>query len=472
MKTLLASAALAVGVGGCAPSGRSPAVMRALQSYEVGRLDVAADELRPLADKTDENYVLNNVRLGSVALSAYDLKGAETAFFRAYEVINSTKVNDPGRKAAAVFLAEQVKVWKGEPFERAMANFYLGLVYYMQRDYNNARAAFENSLFKLRDYGEKKSEDKYEEVESNFTIAYVMLAKCWQKLGDEEKAQKLFSRVAQLRPELAPVADVKRNAESNVLLVADFGDGPNKVLEGDNSVVAFRPVPEQVGPMPAARVSVDGKPIALRGLGTPPIDLLALAQDRRWQSIDTIRVTKSVVGTGLMGVGAYQAGAKEDYGAAAALIAAGALLKASATGDVRYWELLPRTVYLIPLKITPGRRDVTVTIGGVTQTWRGIVAPSEGEAAYYLRVNQVSGGDHAWPPAGLTGEHFAANVEPATVTPVVAAQSASVPPVGTQRISRRPAPRTAPNATPGSTAPAPSTASKPADGPVKFDYGK
>ena len=31
------------------------------------------------------------------------------------------------------------------------------------------------------------------------------------------------------------------------------------------------------------------------------IDTVAMAQDRRWQSIDTIRVTKDVVGTGLIG---------------------------------------------------------------------------------------------------------------------------------------------------------------------------
>ena len=117
--------------------------------------------------------------------------------------------------------------------------------------------AFENALFKLRDYGEKKdADDKYEEVESNFTIAYLMLARCWQRLGDEEKADKLFARVKSLRPDLAPLADEKRNAESNVLLIVDFGDGPQKVLEGDNSLVAFRPTPEMVGPLPAARVKV------------------------------------------------------------------------------------------------------------------------------------------------------------------------------------------------------------------------
>src|SRR6516164_7749931 len=43
-------------------------------------------KLEPLAEKTDENFVLNNCRLGSAALAEYDLPTAEAAFLRAYEV--------------------------------------------------------------------------------------------------------------------------------------------------------------------------------------------------------------------------------------------------------------------------------------------------------------------------------------------------------------------------------------------------
>ena len=69
-------------------------------------------------------------------------------------MINSVGVNDGGRTLGAVLVDEKIHIWKGEPFERAMANFYLGLIYYMRGDYDNARGAFENALFKLRDYGE------------------------------------------------------------------------------------------------------------------------------------------------------------------------------------------------------------------------------------------------------------------------------------------------------------------------------
>ena len=96
----------------------------------------------------------------------------------------------------AVLVDEKIKVWKGEPFERAMVNFYLGLVYYLRHDYGNARGAFENALFKLRDYNnaDDKNTDKYTQTESNFVLADLMLAKSWQQLGREDKADAEFEK--------------------------------------------------------------------------------------------------------------------------------------------------------------------------------------------------------------------------------------------------------------------------------------
>jgi tetratricopeptide (TPR) repeat protein len=392
-------ALMLLGIGGCTAE-KHPEAQRGVNDYFVGDYRRARDVFRPFAGKTDEDYVLNNVRLGSASLVDYDLGEAEAAFYRAYEVINSVNVNDAGRSSAAVLLAEKLKVWKGEPFERAMTNFYLGVIYYINQDYSNARAAFENALFKLRDYGENGTKgDQYKELESNFSIAYIMLGKCWLKLGNEEKARDMFARVASLRSDLKNLVDWDRMQRGNVLLIVDYGKGPQKVLEYDNSNVTFAPHPTQVGPVPQPTLRVNGQVVHVNGVGPAPVDLLAMAQDRRWQSIDTIRVFKSVVGTGLMAVGAYQ-GTKEhpDGGSAAAFLIAGALLKATATGDVRHWEMLPRSVFIVPLILPPGKHNVAVTFNdGSGQTWRGIIAPEQGEAAYYIRASRW-GGVKDWPP--------------------------------------------------------------------------
>ncbi len=148
---------------------------RAVEDYDAGNYSRAIDRLEPLAKQTNEDFVLNNVRLGSAALVAYDLKESEAAFLRAYEVINSMGVNNGGRSLGAVLVDEKIKIWKGEPFERAMANFYLGLIYYMEHDYGNARAAFENALFKLQDYDSNKDSKEDRDQESNFVLATIDL---------------------------------------------------------------------------------------------------------------------------------------------------------------------------------------------------------------------------------------------------------------------------------------------------------
>lgn len=385
---------------------------RGVQDYLNGNYAGATKQLEPLGEKTDENYVLNNLRLGSAALAGYDLATAEAAFLKAWEVINAGGVNSGGRSVAAVLFDEKLKIWKGEPYERALASFDLGLVYLMRNDFNNARAAFENSLFKLRDYASTKDEKKnYSEQESTFVLAHVLLGRCWQRLGRDDLARKAFDEAIRLRSDLAPLADYARQAGTNVLLVVEYGFGPRKHEEFDGTVVAFSPTPQSAGRIPEPRVTVDGRPYALGGTERPTIDTVAMAADRRWQSIDTIRVSKDVVGTGLIaggaGYGLYRMSQDrlrpEDVAIAGGLIAVGALLRASSNVDLRQWEMTPRTVFLLPLTLSPGKHDVTVDFPavGVTQTWRELAVPEQGDATYYIRMNRWYPGPFTWPPSPM-----------------------------------------------------------------------
>lgn len=395
-------------LSGCMSKAERQA-QEALSAYYFGDYGRAVELLAPLSEKTDQNFVLNNLRLGSAALAAYDLDTAEAAFLRAYEVLNAVGVNDGGRTLGAVLVDEKLRIWRGEPFERAMANFYLGLIYYMRQDYNNARGAFENALFKLRDYRDDTDPkaDEYEVVETNFALGYLMLGKSYQHLGRDDLAEENFSRAVSLRPYLRDLADPALHAQSNLLLVVDFGSSPRKITDFDGAIVGFGPTPAEVGPVPPPRVEVDGRLYPLGGLARPPVDLLALAQDRRWQSIDTIRTVKSAIGTGLIAAGAYM-GLKRDPEPEAALapLAAGLLLKATSQADVRQWEMLPRTVFLLPLRVEPGRHDITVSfpgLRGLEQTWRGLEVPEEGEATYYFHMHRFNPGPFEWPPPALVG---------------------------------------------------------------------
>ncbi len=365
-------------------------INRAVSAYYAGEFGQAATLLQPLAQKTNGDFVLNNLRLGSALFAAGNLNEAQRAFLQAYEVINSLGVNNGGRTLGAILVSEDVKIWKGEPFERAMANFDLGLTYYIQRDYANARGAFENALFKLQDYDESGKEAG--EQESHFAPARLMLGRAWQRLGRDDLARQQFELVAQNHPHLRELADPARNAEANVLLVIAYGQGPRKIRESDGDIVGFGPTPRQAGAIPRPRVTVDGRAAGIAAEATPPVDLLALAQDRKWQSIDTIRTIKSAIGSGLIFAGVYQATRRnaqpED---AAAFMLAGILLKATSQADIRQWEMLPRTVFLLPLKLSPGEHEVGLAFGGLGQRQTRLVVPAEGEATYYFRVFGVGG---------------------------------------------------------------------------------
>jgi hypothetical protein len=159
-------------------------------------------------------------------------------------------------------------------------------------------------------------------------------------------------------------------------------------------------------------VRIDGRPLNVSGIDHPPYDLLAMAQERRWQSIDTIRAVKSAVGTGLIAGGA----ATGIYGidrnsegamwAGAGMLAAGLLLKATSQADLRQWEMLPRTTFILPLRVPPGAHELTIEFPnapGMYQTWRNIVVPEQGDATYYFRMQRFKSGSYDWPPPAIAG---------------------------------------------------------------------
>jgi len=397
---------------GCQTPKETKEAHRAVGDYFAGDFPRAIQRLEPLSKKTDENYVLNNLRLGSASLVSYDLDDAESAFLRAWEVINAGGVNSGSRAVAATWVSEKLKIWKGEPYERALASFYLGLVYDMRGDLDNARAAYENALFKLRDYASDKQQKKedFSQQESTFVLAYIMLGRAWQRLGRDDLAQQQFDEAIKLQPQIAPLADANLWRRSNVLLAVDYGYGPKMITtDYGDSVVGFRPLPHEAGPIPLPSVTVDNKLYPLGAANQPTIDTLAMAQDRRWQSIDTIRTVKNVVGTGMMvggaGYGLYKLGEGNFNGTDAAiaggLLAAGALLQASSHADVRQWEMVPRSVFLLPLSLPPGQHTITVFFPqtGLQQTWQALPVPQHGDAIFYFRMNRYWPGPFIFAPA-------------------------------------------------------------------------
>jgi len=399
MKTLKCLGVLACGLlllAGLNACQETPGnIKNAVTRYYVGDYPGAATILRPAAAKKDESFVLNNCRFGSAALAAGDLAGAEEAFMQAYTVINSVKTNDGGRALGASLVFEGVKVWKGEPFERAMAFYYLGLVNLLKGDYDNARAAFNNSLFKLRDYAHDKDQapeaDRYTPYESNFALGYFGVGLCYLRMGDAAQAQVNFDRAIKLQPYMASLVEAAKNPHTNTFVFVDYSQGPRRAGKGwYNEESAFGPTPAEVGPVPALQAFADGQ--ALPPNGPPTSDTLAMAQDQKWQDIDTIRKTKAVIGTGAMVGGAGLAAYGADRGntgealAGLGIMALGAALAASSQADLRYWEMLPRTVYVVPAALIPGEHTLQVSAGNSTMSPFKVTIKPQGDNFFYIRL--------------------------------------------------------------------------------------
>ena len=64
----------------------------------------------------------------------------------------------------------------------------------------------------------------------------------------------------------------------------------------------------------------------------------------------------------------------------------GALLAASSQADTRYWEMLPRTVYVIPAKLPQGNSTVQVSAGGANSIPFTVDMSGDKLRTFYVRL--------------------------------------------------------------------------------------
>jgi len=377
---------------------------------------------QPAADRQSNDVVLNNMRLGLASLADGDLDESQRALLRAYEYLRSGGVNTEDRTVASEWIGEDIKVWKGEPYEQAMSYYYISALFMLRGDWENARAAAQNSLFALRDFGDHQDSPKqmgdlveravisekrggkdyfdegYTAIESQFTLGYLMAATSYVLMNQPDDATRMFDHVRQLRPELSTLVDTLAANEYDTLLLIDVGRGPTKQAYGpDNALIRYVPNGRR-NPVPVVSVSVNGENTQLP-TGQPVVDLWTLSQYPKWWSLESMRQAKSTIGNVLLvgGLGAASVGrGRSDEAVYAGLGAAalGMLLKASSQADTRHLEMLPRCTYIVPLKLGDGLRDVSVRFnqGQSNATWHDLVGGEAGDPrVYYLRHHDGRG---------------------------------------------------------------------------------
>jgi tetratricopeptide (TPR) repeat protein len=376
----LLSLTLIAGAIGCA-GAQGPSISPQQLNGELQRIPAP---LRPqytrMRTEGKRNEVLNLERLGLAALETGDTALAANSFEVALSGIEAVYADtDSAKRARSLWHAEGSKDFKGEPYERAMAYMYRGILYLGAGDNQNARASFKAG--QLQD--QIAEEDEFR---SDFAALDMLSGFASQCDGDAALANTYYESAAKQRPGF-----VRPAAGDNLLIVAETGSGPVKYATGNShEELRFRRgtgfVDESVA------LQVDGHEVH-RALsediyfqastrGSRPIDkiLAGHAQFKEGNEVSG----KVLSETGLrMSSLALQANNVNLAGAGAiiALFGVGQQLVAAAMtaeADTRTWESLPDQVHIATARVRPGA-PATVDASFLTATGTPISGASRSD---------------------------------------------------------------------------------------------
>ena len=258
------------------------------------------------------------------------------------------------KKARSLFHEESKKGFIGEPYERVMAFYYRGILYWHFGQPDNARACFRNAQIIDADTENKTYAADY--VLADYLDGFIT-----DELGgDGADAIKRANENAKMwRP---PGFD--RNA--NVFFFVDYGRGPTKYATGEYSEELRFQCHDS--PVRSARVRLAG-----RDLKAPPYDDLCFqATTRGGRVMDHVLANKAVfkTATGVAGTAAIITGAalatqRNTQTAGLAVMGAGliATIVSAATtpqADTRMWESLPNNLSFTFAQLPPGQQTATV----------------------------------------------------------------------------------------------------------------
>jgi tetratricopeptide (TPR) repeat protein len=308
---------------------------------------------RKVLTQGERNAVLNHMRAGLAAteLGVYDV--AEQSFDKALLGIEAVYAdNEDAEEARSTWVKENFKDFKGEPYERAMAYYYRGLLYLGEGDYENARASFEGGM--LQDT--LASQKTYQQ---DFALLAFLSGWASQCNGDHTMAADRFEEARDLNSAFAAM-----NADANILLIGETGEAPRKVAAGEyGELLTFERADGFLDQ--GVTFEVDGQPVpTIRGE-----DIFYQANTRGGREVDhilegqaTFKEGADTAGDALVAGGAATAAAGLSYGsdnAAAAgaavaivgLIAKGVAAATRPEADVRTWDNLPDKVHVATLTL-------------------------------------------------------------------------------------------------------------------------
>jgi tetratricopeptide (TPR) repeat protein len=197
--------------------------------------DPIVDGNAMLASAPPADRVMWDYRLAASALRAGKLDEAKQKLDDAIARIGGIIANDEAAKRArGYFSEERSKTFIGEPYERVMAYYYRGLLYWRDGEIDNARACFRSA--QLID-----SVAESENYQSDYVLLDYLDGLASAKLHDDPA--DAFARAEKNAKHPLPPYD----AGVNTLLFLEWGEGPQKYAGGRyGEELRFRVAPSRV----------------------------------------------------------------------------------------------------------------------------------------------------------------------------------------------------------------------------------
>jgi hypothetical protein len=274
----------------------------------------------------------------------------------AITTMGGISTDQSAKLARNYFHPESTKKFIGEPYERVMAYYYRGILYWMDGEPDNARACFLSAQI-------QDADAENHQYAADYAILDYLAGLATTRLNGDgsdafDRAQK-ESRLSKLPP---------YNREANVLILLEFGAGPVKYATGEyGEELRFRIMPT---PVRAAVLHVDGQTMLAGAVD----DLEFQATTRGGRVMDHVLGNKAVfkTATGVAGTAAIMGGAiaasqgghtAQNVGLglmAAGLVATIFSAATVPTADTRSWNNLPRFLSFADISLPPGPHVVTI----------------------------------------------------------------------------------------------------------------
>ena len=354
---MLASVSVAaVLLSGCASTGsKQQSFARTGDPIIDGR---AAIESGPEKDR-----VLWQYRTGLAMMRRGEFADAQRMFddalFRVGGILNGDK---SAKKARGYFNEEAKKTFLGEPYERVMAYFYRGILYWMDGEPDNARASFRNA--QIQDSDTETKEYSNDWVLMDYLDGYVTAKYFGGDGADAFKRADDSFKLGQLAP---------YSKSANTMVFLEFGKGPAKFATGEyGEQLRFRP---GSSPVQGAWIKVANKAIRI----APYDDVNFQATTRGGRVMDHILANKAVfktatdvfgdsagiIGGAVLGSSMGRRGNNDAQIVGAGILAAGLVSKivslaTTPEADTRTWENLPGYISFTALDLPPGQHTATV----------------------------------------------------------------------------------------------------------------